>query len=567
MAVVAGLLGFRVVAAFVPTSDLWGVDLLRFTAPNLTLPWIVMAGASLVPAIGRPVFGWIESRCAGVPPALAWCAVMLGSALVVWWQPDRLMHVGDTMMRDIALRAPTDFAALNPQATPLDGWLHDTLVRWFAQATRIPTDQVTRLIGALEAAAMAALAMHTGRVLGARGPVAWAVCLTVLGSGALGLFTGYNKVLSELALCTVALTASGLRLLRTGRGALALGLSLAGALALHRLGLALIPATIVALVLVARRDRPPRPPVGRTMLLALLPAGIVLLGLGRTLIRVVTQFDRANFGLSPLQDGAASLLSTAGDAVQMVLFVAPLAPLALGVFWLLRDRASREAALFLLSVVTPMLAVLLLFRSPLGLIRNWDVFAPLGAALSVAAALVATRVLEAPPRRAWLGGALALNAAVPAAVMLLHHHDLVRGLERMHRIAREPSTRSATERGSTWDFIGQRLADTGDPAGAAEAFTRAASLTPSPRILRQWAMMEIANGRPRHAASIYRDLLVRRPEDGAAWMEYVRVMHQLGDTASARHAALDALQHVPGARGPREYLRWLDARRPSSPAQ
>src|SRR6185436_18138679 len=114
-----------------------------------------------------------------------------------------------------------------------------------------------------------------------------------------------------------------------------------------------------------------------------------------------------------------------------------------------------------------------------------------------------------------------------------------------------------TERATVWDFLGTRYLDLGRRDEAAEAFARAAELSPSPKILREWAMAEFLRERPERAAEIYRRLLERKPDDSQAWIEYAILSMQMGDGAEARRAAEQAARLRPEDPRPRSLLETL----------
>src|SRR5437762_2713769 len=87
--------------------------------------------------------------------------------------------------------------------------------------------------GSAEAVLMAVLAIAFARALDLRGRAAVVAASLVFWSGALTLFTGYNKGFAEMALVIPALAVLGIRALRRGEGWVAFGLVTAAALTLH----------------------------------------------------------------------------------------------------------------------------------------------------------------------------------------------------------------------------------------------------------------------------------------------------------------------------------------------
>ena len=217
VALLVVLAAARATAVFVPNMWLWGIDPLRFTAPFMGWGIWGLAALALLPAVSRrlePVAMRISgsTRGAGWSMYVVWAAV---AGLVVLLLPDRLLFVGDSLLRrDMLAAPPGGFRALNPQALLLDGWLHDALARRLVTGLGVGSEAVARALGVLEAMTMGALAVHLTRVLGLRGAAALAAAAVFLWSGALALFTGYAKSFSELALVTGAVGVFGLDAVR-----------------------------------------------------------------------------------------------------------------------------------------------------------------------------------------------------------------------------------------------------------------------------------------------------------------------------------------------------------------
>src|SRR5262249_22790672 len=123
-------------------------------------------------------------------PALASVALGLGLAATVLAFPDRLQFVGDYLLRLGTARGQIPTDTVFPQALPLDLALHYTVPSRLAPAFGGDPNDVSRAIGAVEAAAFAWLAVAFARTLRLRGAAAAAAAATVAFGGALGMFTG-----------------------------------------------------------------------------------------------------------------------------------------------------------------------------------------------------------------------------------------------------------------------------------------------------------------------------------------------------------------------------------------
>jgi tetratricopeptide (TPR) repeat protein len=531
----------------------WGLNLLRFVPaiPGWTL-WAV-AALVLVPAVGRRAERWV---LAVLPDDLGRSRLIAfvgaaGAAILVASLPDQTFFVGDFLLRQTALQGRAgSFHALYPQALPLDALLHDTLPRALRASLGLDDATVGRALGAVEAAALALLALRLARVLELRASAGLAVASVLFWSGALALLTGYNKAFAEMALVTAAVGVFGLEAVRRGSGLLAMGVAFALGLLLHRLALALLPAAIVVWLIWRRRHGRDGGWRRRGALVAAANPLAALAALTPGLIRLVVGFDAVNF-LSPevrRAGGVAAALSATrlADLANMLLLMAPLSPLIALAPLVRLTRGRGGEAWTLVALALPLVGFVPFFHPPIGLFRNWDACAPTGVALALAAAWTVGELMRAGPRPAGLGLAVALQALAPGASWLLHHHDAARGLARVEAFVRERPARTELERGSAWDVLGRRYLDLGRSDEALAAFEHAAEATPSPTILREWGTAAAIVGHPEAGRDIYRRLLERKPDDAMGWVEYGGLSFELGDTAEARRAAERALRLAPG---------------------
>lgn len=262
----------RALFAFVPSMWAWGLDTLRFVAPIPGWTLWALSAVTLIPAVGRLFWRGLEStgRALERRPGLAYALSGIGGAALVWAFPDVVHFVGDFLIRDRSDDRPGAYAALFPQALPLDVFLHLQLPRMLSEWLSLDAALTARALGALEAGLLAMLGVGWGRALGLRGAVALAAGALVFFGGYLGVFTGYPKAAAELALLTVAMGVFGLRVLRDDRSSwLLFGLVLfgvAGLLAQDGLltsASLLLPSMLVGLYLGSR-------------LHAAVPAGLVV---------------------------------------------------------------------------------------------------------------------------------------------------------------------------------------------------------------------------------------------------------------------------------------------------
>jgi cytochrome c-type biogenesis protein CcmH/NrfG len=133
----------------------------------------------------------------------------------------------------------------------------------------------------------------------------------------------------------------------------------------------------------------------------------------------------------------------------------------------------------------------------------------------------------------------------------------------------EPPQRAPRERGTTWDFLGSRNFRLERWEDAAESFGHAASTSPSPRILQEWALAETMAGRYALAQKIYYRFLEKQPENPLGWLGLGQVSLHTGDLGEARRAARHLLEMEPGSPDAMNVLKEadrLEALRAQTPA-
>ena len=563
------LAGLRAALAWVPTMHVWSLNLHRFLNPLAAwAPW-ALATLALIPALSRQALPWatklgdrLGARVSGTLAAMA-----LACGLVVLL-PDRTQYVGDFLLRQDTLEAPVDAAEWYPQALPLDLFLHDTVARAAMEPLGLDPNGEGRLIGAIEAALLAALALAFARVLGHRGAVVVAVSSVVLFGGALTLFTGYNKAFSDLALLVAAVGVCGLAAVRHGRGLLAMGLALAAAFTLHRAAYGLLPFAATVWLLWWRAHGGV-PALRRPGVWAAAAGPLVTLAvMAPRVIAIVTGFDPRHFVPEDVtRSGGVLAGAFAGtralDFVNLLVMLSPLGitlpslALALG---LGRARLDKREALALGALVIPLVVAAVFIHPGQGLARDWDVFAAFGVAVSLAVAWAVGESLRDARRWAWLAIPIALGVAVPTLQWLMHEADPARGLARVEAIVHEPPPRTRAEQYSNWQYLGHRFYREERWDLSADAFSRAAEVVPSPHILRQWAAAESQAGHYERAQVVFRRLIAGNPSDGTAWLGLAVASYRLGDVAETRRAGREVMRLDPENQEVREVLRQLDNR-------
>jgi hypothetical protein len=537
----------RAALAFAPGSWMWSLSLLHHLAPIPGWGLWALAAIAFVPALAvrlAPALARAGDAIADAPGrATAACAI--AAAALSWLLPDRVRFVGDSLLRQRTLAVPGIRPEVwYPQALPLDLAIHHQLAKTLMVAQAVGPDLAAREIGAVESALMAALAIAFARAVGARGIAAFGAAAAVFWSGALTLFTGYNKGFAEMGLLIAALAVAGVRVIRRRESPIALGVLTAIALVLHRSAVGVLPAFALAWWLSprARADRV------RAWIALAIPVA-VLAALAPRLIAIATGIDRVHFAPDQVHREGVFAAAFGGlrsiDMLNLILMLAP-AALIIPAAWLTLGRAAwRRESTFLAVLALPFVLMIPFVHATQGLFRDWDDFVTAGVGVSMLAAWLIAAIERAPSGPTWLALPLALAIVTPTLQWLAIDADLARGLARVRTFVEEPPARPAVERTATWLYLGMRYLDDRDPR-AADAYAEAARLERSPHVLRQWAAAEMMRGRLDRARAIWLGMIARDPKDVVARRELLEVEVRRHDARAATAAADSLLSIDPG---------------------
>src|SRR5262252_7370947 len=237
------LVACRCLLTFQHSMWAWGLNVQRFLDPVTGWGLWAIAALSLTPWVARPLSNamgststWFESRTGYLK------AFFLG-ALLVSVMPDRTWFVGDFVLRQGNVEAGF-FPGIYLGALPLDRFLHQTLMRPFA-GSEVAANTAARLLGAVEAGLLAALALGFARTLTLDAALRALAAGIVFFGGYLTMFTGLGKPASELCLVLTALATFGVAAVSRGTSLIPFGLTLAVAFALHRSSVILIPTALL----------------------------------------------------------------------------------------------------------------------------------------------------------------------------------------------------------------------------------------------------------------------------------------------------------------------------------
>jgi tetratricopeptide (TPR) repeat protein len=554
----------RALLASSPSTWAWSLSLLRYLPPLPGWGLWALAAVCLIPAVARGAAAAVTRAGDALvrnprASAAGWAA---GGALLAWVLPDRAGFVGDFLLRENTLATEgVALAQWYPQALPLDLGIHHHFAHALMLATGADATAAGRMIGAFDAALLGALAVRFARELGLRGGPALLAASGAFWTGALTLFTGYNKAFAEMALLMVAVAALGVRAARTGRGLLPLLLVAAVGFTLHRSALGIVPALVLA-VAWALRVRGPELMRRPATWVALAAPAVSLAFMVPRILHIVRHVDPIHF--TPAEPGKSALASAfAGarpaDMLNLIMMLAPLAPAALAALPALGAGAWRRRELLLLGALAAPFVVLIPFiHAQQGLFRDWDDFAAAGVAVALLAAWLLSETLNSAPSRAWLALPLCLAAAVPSVQWLAHDADAAGSIARVRTFVEAPPPRTGFEQAMTWQYLGMTYLARGQAVEAADAYSHAAGLLSSPHILRQWGLAESLAKHHEKARGVFRTLLERVPGDVIALRGLMLMSLPLHDSTEARAAADSLLRVNPGDPQALELLRQLE---------
>jgi len=511
---------------------LWGFTTLRFVSPALAITLGGLWALALVPALSRRVEPLL-TRVAGAWPI--WLAI--AAALVFVWN-DRLHFLGDWLMRRGSVGRNVELAPLYPQALPVDLAFHVEAMRTFGRWVGV--DRATRIVGGLEVLLLVVAALEFRSRLRLQPRAGFAAAAVAITAGYLQLFTGFNKAVCDLCVLTAGAMALAVGAPTSGACLIGLGAVAALATVLHRAGVLLVPAVLVAIVLRVRRAE--LRPLARWLpaIVALALPAIGLAVVGKTVWHLLVTFDWPKHVALP--GNPSPLISAIQpdrllDLVNALALLTPLGILGcvLAPFVVRRERL--EECLAIASVAFPMVLLLVFVRPQQGVFRDLDVLAPSAVAVGFVAAWAIGRTIE----RDRSGGGLALAVATACfactIAWLALLHDSSRGTAWVRGFTTPEARRSPIERALTWDYLGFRAVEKLQWQEAADAWRATSDVIATARTLSQLAMAETMLGHLEDARTDFRRAVKLDPELTPCWRGIATTSFRLGDYAEARNAA------------------------------
>jgi hypothetical protein len=517
----------------------WGLNIQRFLDPVLGWGLWSLVTVSHLPAAGRRLEGALQPLGAFLTKSIrAPWGVAIAGALIVWMMPDRLWFVGDFLMRQGSVEAPA-FSGIYTGALPLDVFLHRTLLRPFAFGSSEAANTALRLLGVVEAAFFALIALRFAQSLGVTGSLAVLSIGLVFFGGYLTMFTGLGKPASELCLVTAAFATVSIRALLRNRGFVWAGIILAASLWLHRSAVILIPAWLTLTWFWLRRDEGrqwKRLDTWAGLTIPILSAAVIL----PLVMSIATAYDLSRHVLTRdvQQRGgivaAAFAPSHVRDLINLIVVLSPTAPLIPILLVGSGRQALRRAQTLVLLVLACSFIPLLLFVHPQhGIFRDWDVFAPAGVAFSMLVAYLLVEILSRFSGWSWIAVPAVLLAIVSTLQWLAINRMPVRGLTRLRAYVTELPRAVPSDQAMVWDFLATRNLRLGHWADAVDAAKHAVTLAPHRRNLLMWAIAETMREDYAAAAIVYRRMIEQDSKDPLAWLGLAGAAIRLGDNATA----------------------------------
>jgi hypothetical protein len=425
---------------------------------------------------------------------------------------------------------------------PIDWSLYAALPRLVLADPAAQAMAWMRGLGSLECGLLAWMARAWVRSHGWKGADLAAGVSLIVVSGVLALFTGLGKPAGLLAALVVGFLTSGVAVTE-GRGRHGrLGLLTSLALLLHRSGVLLLPAWLVAAVVGITRDRTGGWRRAGRVALLLLPLVVVAVA-WRRLLTLVLFYDLPHHlkpgGSVTGQTAEGSWLGLAHliDVPNVVVLLAPAFVLMLPVLartgppaW--RDRAEQ----FRLALAIPSLVVLALVFPQQGIFRDLDVFAPWTTALgAIAVGALAARLPAGRLRTRWLARAALVGGALGMALVVSYANPDT-GLQRVRAYLVGPPLREPSTRSLGWDFLIGPYVRRERYDDAEACLREAIALAPHRRLFLTWGLIEVRLRRPTEVARAYDEMTRRWPDDAIAWYGLGAARDALGDTLGREQA-------------------------------
>ncbi len=401
---VVGIVALRLAALLLPVDRMWGIDVLRdLSLWEALLYSLLPLLAVLLPQSASSRIDVLLRERGGAIARLLFLALLLAGALL----PMETFFHGDggllvPQIHRFAAGESVDYTLLlNAKSSPLAGAL--IIGAMHALPGILPLLGLGQPTTALypfpivSALSLLVLALWTRRTLPAREQAVMAMLST--GSAGVLFFFGYVEYYAPVFVAVLIVLASATRTLRGEAPLWPVFVAYAFAVAAHYLALALLPAILYVTATRMRQGRIREFVVRHPLRMA---AGV--LGMFCVLYAAAgfaSSDSRIVMPLFDVQSEAGTLRYTLlswahlADMVNVLLLLAPLALLPL--FVRDNDGARSGERMFLLLSVLFLFSFVFFANTSLGLARDWDIAAPLGAALLLTAVAMTVRASRAVP--------------------------------------------------------------------------------------------------------------------------------------------------------------------------
>jgi tetratricopeptide (TPR) repeat protein len=534
-----GLFALVTLASFIPGLRLWGIDHLSYYPIWMRLAALLLVGLSFVPQVAaslhRAATGaatWWKRRAH--PVGLSLASIALTALACLWLARSSTELLGDSRM--VARSFEVIFA--NPTGVRLQGVmdivqnerLYPGAMMAYYGAAKLAADlfgiaavdgirALNCLLGALVIVAMLVFARRKS----VSADLALWLYALVCFSGAMALFAGYVEFYPPLVFAASLYLLAAFRFLGTGRGLFLVGALFVLSVFMHVQGILLGPSLLFVLW---RRVRPGSDPrAARRGFRGIMTVTVLVVAAGA----LVPSLRSHYLPLWAANDGIGALSpSHLLDMLNELLLVLPALPVVAAMLWSTRGHARRDARAkggapvsprdaslasyfsFSLLVLVPSLIYLCLFRTEIGVARDWDLFSMVALGLLPLSYLA---VVRAQQIGGW--GHSLTRALVPAIVLTIVlgtawigiNASWVRSSQRFERLLEFDPTHSGYAR----ENLALLYHDKGDLARATRIMEEALKLEANDRHTVRLARFYAEAGRHGDALALAREAVARDP--------------------------------------------------------
>lgn len=446
---------------------------------------LLLFALALIPAIGERVCGRIEKAGHGSSnTVLVWLGIAGALVLLLILRSHNFL-LGDTQTYMSALERGIR-AAGGAHREPLPQAIVAGVNSVLGGSEGLTPHGVFTAVGLVLGAGFIACGLLLTRLLAKTTAARILLFSAVALGGTLQLYSGYAEFYGFVMVAVLLFVFLSIRSIEK-RGSVylpAFAFVLAG-LCYAQIAFAL-PALIYFLILVWRRGR------RREALISLFGVPVLTV-----LALLALRYPFSEFGIEPSQAGVLlPPLGPAGDRTayslislphlielaNVTILVSPVLP-AVVILGLGRSRPARWQSIFLLLLAAGPVLFALLANTPLGMVRDWDIFilpVCLGTLWAAAGSAGYVDNIGRPARS--IAGMILVTALLHSLFWLTANHSPDLSRERVRRVATNPAFFGETSLAETWRYIGGVEKKAGLNELASESLVQAIKADPNDRM-------------------------------------------------------------------------------------